>query len=608
MALVTVLFWGSRGVMSVREGTTLCGLVVPHRLGGELNGRVKRTNRQPDRSRVSPVMVEDTRNRSTDPTFGRRPPRRLTGVLVVAALAAVVGLVTVRPDGGGEREASGAPTRSFPPTTLDQAGVVSLDGPELVWSPVDLPAEGDLTVTFGDGGFLAAERIGGWEDMSAVRARVWQSDDGRQWRELAPAPFPAGTELGAVTAYDGVVVAAGATSQADGDVTPGVWYWTSESGWNKSPLPKPAGLGAGEAAFPTEVVAGPKGFVLRALGGAAVDPVELVAPALPSEVAAALDAGASLSSGSMGVEVYGPGGIVFFRAGFDELGVDRTVLSTVGQPSPGFLFWSSDGRTWEPVEDPYPGRWPDVVTATNNGFVAAGWVSNDGTTWTPPDPDPQMEPLQMIGRWGERFVAVSYSANRFLVSDDALQWDPFGPDPTSGLLSTTSWLGWLATGELGILALEVNYGPTSAVLQQPPTIEKDGLVVTIGADGPQIVVRDADSGAEVLNVLSKGERTQQQVRYDFDAQTMTLIDPETGHEVVSLTFGEISAAQNVAYPPEEPETHLLFTADGDTWSRQATNTQLDGYINSMAVGQNEAVAATISPTGTARLWIGTLNQ
>jgi len=563
---------------------------------------VKRIDGQPDRSRVSPVTVESTRNRSANSAFGGRPPRLVTGVLVLAALAAVVGLVTVRPDRGGERE------ESLPPTTLNLADVVSFHGPELTWSPVDLSVEGGLTVTFADGRYLASERIGGWEDMSAVRTRVWQSHDGRQWRELAPAPFPVGTALAAVTAYDGVVVAAGTTHQADGDKIPGVWYWTAESGWNKALLPEPAELGAGEAAFPGGVVAGPKGFVLRALAGLTVGPEELIAPSLPSEVAAALDAGASLSWGSTGVEVFGPGEIVFYRASFDELGVDETVFSSIEGPLSAFLWWSPDGRTWEPVERPYPVRYPGLVTATNNGFVVNGWISTDGTTWTPPDSDSNPEPLQMVGRWGDRFVGIDNSPKRFWVSDDALEWSPFGPDPTSSSLSPTGGLGWLATGEFGILASEVNYGPTSAVLQQPPTIEKDGLIVTIGADGPRIVVRDADSGGEVLNVLSKGERTQQQVRYDFDAQTMTLIDPDTGHQVVTLTFEEISAAQNAAYPPEEPETHLLFTADGDTWSRQATDTQLDGYINSMAVGQNEAVVANISPTGTARLWIGTLNQ
>lgn len=474
----------------------------------------------------------------------------------------------------------------------------------MVWSRVDLPVGDGFTVTFADGEYLAVERLGGLEDLAGMVARVWQSDDGHQWRELAPAPFPAGTALGAVTAYEGVVVAAGATYQADGSVIPGVWSWSTESGWDKSLLSGPE-LGVGEVAFPADLVAGPAGFVLTATSRSTLDPVEVIASASPPEVAAALDAGGSLSWSQSSVAVSGPGHITFFRASFEELGVDPTMFATMNDLPSILRWWSPDGQVWELVDRQFPFRFPEVVIATDDGFVAEGWISKDGTAWTPTDPDPTRDLSYLTGRWGNRFVAVDNSLRRFWVSNDALQWRRFGPDPTSDLFSEKSWLDWGATGEFGILQLEMEIGPLPIGLGQPPTIEKDGLIVTLGP-GPRIIVRE-DTGAEVLTVLPPGERIQQQVRYDFDAQTMTLTDPETGDEVVTLTFAEIQTAETAAYFSEEPKTHLLFTPDGQSWSSQATDTQLGGHIQSMAVGQHEAVVATTSPTGTTTLWIGTLN-
>lgn len=595
VAMVTMVRAIRRNVRLTRTNTTFLDLVMCVFFAGVLNGGMKRTARQPDSSRVSPVVVEDGRSRSTGRSFGGSPPPLIVVVLGLAAVAAVVGLAIVRPGDGGEQE-----------DPLPPVGAVILDGPELVWSRVDLPEGDGFTVTFADGGYLAVERVGGFMDLADVQARVWQSDDGHQWEELTPAPFPAGTTLVAVTAYEGVVVAAGVTFHPDSNVTPGVWSWSTESGWDKSLLPEPE-LGVGEVAFPADLVAGPAGFVLTTTSGSTLGPGQVIAPTLPPEVAAALDAGAFLEWGLSSVEVSGPGHITFFRASFEELGVDPTVFATIDDPPSILRWWSPDGQIWELVDRQFPFRFPEVVTATDDGFVAEGWISKDGTTWTPNDPNPARETMQVMGKWGDRFVALDSSLRRFWVSDDALQWRQFGPDSTSALFSENSWLDRGAAGAFGILTVEMEFYPPRPDAEQPPTIEKDGLIITMGGPGPPIVVRERDTGAEVLSVLSKGERTQQQVRYDFNAQTMTLTDPETGHQVVTLTFAEIQAAERAAYQAEEPKTHLLFTADGQKWSSQATDTQLGGYIQSMAVGQHEAVVATTSPDGTTTLWIGTLN-
>jgi hypothetical protein len=525
--------------------------------------------------------------------------------VVLAAVVALLGLGTVRLDSGSEEGLSGGPSSGV-------TGEVRLDGPGLEWSPVDVPVQGELTVTFADGTYLAVEQLGGFEDRSRVQARVWVSPDGWEWQPLESDWFPAGTTLRDVTAYGGVVVAVGSSQDEGVGVVPRVWRWTTDSGWSEPQLLRPT-LPSERAAFLVGVVAGPKGFVATGFPALTVDPSELIRQVLPPEVAAGLDAGASLGWGTGGVEVTGPGQITIFQASFDQLGLDKTLFLTEDGPPAEVHWWSPDGQNWELIEAQLPHFFGRVsVIATPDGFVAGGWprwTSNNGTTWTPADTERADQPVVEVGRWRDRFVGLSSSQDQLWTSDDAVHWNPASPNPFFGSSSDYRQVTSLAAGDFGILALVGDFGAMSIGGGQTSTIEKDGLIVTFDGVGAGIIVRDGTSGEELLRVFSKGERTQRQVTYDFDTQTMTLADHETGQEVVTLTFEEIWAARDATYPTPEPKTQLLFTHDGQKWNRQATETQLgSGYPQSLAVGENQAVAVTTNPSGTSSLWVGTLHQ
>jgi hypothetical protein len=88
-----------------------------------------------------------------------------------------------------------------------------------------------------------------------------------------------------------------------------------------------------------------------------------------------------------------------------------------------------------------------------------------------------------------------------------------------------------------------------------------------------------------------------------DGDGTLYLDPETGQEIILVPMDEFERVMNEAYSSTEalnpePQTALLFSPDGATWSLQPTTAAFGeaGWIEAMAVG-DDVIVAVFRPHG-----------
>ncbi len=96
---------------------------------------------------------------------------------------------------------------------------------------------------------------------------------------------------------------------------------------------------------------------------------------------------------------------------------------------------------------------------------------------------------------------------------------------------------------------------------------------------------------------------------DHEQQTFTVVDPNSGETLMTVTYREMEAAfQAVQDPPDpDPNTFVAYSADGKAWSEQAILeiTGVTAWPDLVAVGDDFAVMVVGAFDHGASLWRGT---
>ena len=558
---------------------------------------------------------------------------------------------------------------AFGPETMLGASVVGTDrvvavvgsgypdpyGNQSIW--VGIPVAGEAAPTVGAGGEAPEVVMGGpapeWEQVlefggegftimlaagSGIWAiagernqpsELWHSTDGAAWTELDTAALLGeGAIVSEVTEGGPGLVAVGFLPSGD---TRQAVAWTSADGeeWNVSPLgytpPTPERpFEVTELRF-WEVAAGSSRAVIAASVWEGFDHDELepnVAAALPEGLRPyAAGNGVMIDPWRISVSV---GPFEVFSDEIDNLDVNRDLFdayerSMNGGGQDAILFVTDDYRTWLQVDD-WPGgnQLITAMTATADGYLADTWFwgdgggpfeSADGVVWAETELPAGHGSIGWFGTHDGRLLMLGDPEATLWESDD-------------GGSTWTAWAGLpggagdVRVGDFGLVAWgeyesdwwnPTNWPPTvveSGGLTLTARAGKDGLTV-VNSSGRSVLTADligAGAGPEGLALPSF-------IAADHDRAVFTVVDPDSGDLLMTVTYREMQDAYELAQGPAGlgPEMFVTYSADGRVWSEQpmAELAGVASWIGSVAVGDDFAVMVVSELDGPASLWRAT---
>lgn len=522
---------------------------------------------------------------ASSPESGRRAGWKLGGVVALGAIAiglaiALLDATTPPPEAAlspisetSTTEALLAPTTSTTTTTIDPTnftvGAIAT-GERLSW-------------------FKAPAFVSGWpiamvphaEQLwlfTATKARgmywggagltAWVSGDGVEWKTVGPV---AGEEfsIASVEAVGDRLVAMGSRVS---DGAPHVWISADGVDWTVSRLPVDVDrLRSGYRAWFAGAAAA--GDDLHIAGFVEPDWQREVIDRLPEEVAenVLVEYGMGFTedaNGEKSIEVYGPLGLLAYRAGLGELGVDEETAARMfnGSTTETSLLWSSDhSAAWSQVR--LEGMWvqdlvalPDGTLFINGGDFRGGgiWTSREGLEWERVGLSTH---TRVIGTWGEQLLAVS-NENALLSSVDGHTWSSLGTDEV--LPRRVHWsLDQVASGHAGLAVIATTWQNRFAPPPSSVTIEEGGSTLTFNPTSGAVVV---SNGELSVSVPTWRADPRDLLRVDFNAQSVAFLDPGTAETIATFSFAQLRRAETAALGQSDlGERALLLSRSGSDW-------------------------------------------
>ena len=222
--------------------------------------------------------------------------------------------------------------------------------------------------------------------------------------------------------------------------------------------------------------------------------------------------------------------------------------------------------------------------------------------------------------WNGGLIGTRYSgSNPDLVhSADGEEWESFGVDQL--LSNDVSWyFAAPSAGRTGAAVVAHGYDSSGESFEPAPIVlEKEGYTLTKGSLSGTLVLERDDS--VVLQLSLSSEQVVEEVIVDFETETITFADPETGQTLVTFTFEEVEQAEMAALGGPEPERQIvLFTQDGLEWSVQEMGRIVgeDRAIGPLLVTERGVIATTYAypnarwgprPASDIEMWRATLED
>jgi hypothetical protein len=261
-----------------------------------------------------------------------------------------------------------------------------------------------------------------------------------------------------------------------------------------------------------------------------------------------------------------------------------------------FVVWTSrDGLDWSLQTESFPpGSYiDDPVYVTSHGFIVNGyvegggsgeaaWLSADGERWDELSLDftgEESYETAVIGgstrrvvSWDDRILIVAGTPDGIglWVSDDGGDWTALSPDPAiSHTDESIIWIDDVTAGPAGI-AMTGRFEPRPPEPQplSPASVEKGQRVLTVDFEAETLTVTDLGDGEVLLEIgLEDAESVTR-----IDDESLTVIDPETGEELISVTHEEWDRALEGAgliepvFEEAQPAPMLWFSPDGEYWT------------------------------------------
>lgn len=372
---------------------------------------------------------------------------------------------------------------------------------------------------------------------------------------LVAAVLPEGAVVGDVAVVDGRLLAVGQSEL--GEFT----AWRSDDGrsWTSERLPGPD-LGTPLSMVGRGIFVGDAGIGVLA-SGEENNLFGIAATVLLEDlglILADLDA-YELYRESDSMTLAAPFRFRLVTATFEELGLDENSLFREPPPMV-WLFDDGNGWEWQELES----NWLQSVGIDDQGgFYGVEWGdsgqrllrSTDGLSWTG---SRLSGDLNSLITWGDGLL-VTFQADLAIRVDD--DFDRLG---LNELVPSAAERGWphsvTAVGSGAAVAWEYSDGPR-ATPPRSASLLKDGFVLAT-EDGWTLEL--SQDGDVVWGSTSRDDS----YAVDLDSRTITLLDPETGDEIVGFTVGELQqlAAQVNRYEKTISD-QVLFSYDLENWHR-----------------------------------------
>ncbi len=549
------------------------------------------------------IRVPDEAFAERHPTSRGRSPIAFVAAAVVVVLvggfAFLVGRSPSQTDDPAQEAVTDAPdivATTLPATTRAPAteSVGRLSDTYLSWERIDGLEVGWIsTVIEFDGAYLAIAGSGGpWRLASSI----FRSEDGRTWAPFGDAPDfgPIGGPQAATAGGTGLIVDGSEPSEplpddADpatgfhiGSMRPVVYVSEDATSWRRIEL----STGLEDLSEPflmmqthvSAIAAGDSAAVL--FGGTFVQPnfEAILRERLGVEVTDSALGGWGFDGST--IDVYGPGDVLLERISLADLGLSAEARRLLTQGMDRAVVWrTTDFETFEVIEPTGldasgfvndAGSLPDgrLYASGHGEFGPAAWVSSDGMSW---------ERISSGSAYANSFVrlgdawltASDYPVPTMRLSEDGSTWvdvTPPGLFPEDG----RDWnLGYLVTGGLGVVADAHGYTAEEGFGEPPAVvIHKDGYEIKT-REGSNVLTLRKDGELIISAVM--GSASTESIEVDLENERYVFLDPESGEELVSVTFREFSDAQQALYEDYGPQNQagaIVFSADGVEWSFQ----------------------------------------
>jgi hypothetical protein len=437
--------------------------------------------------------------------------------------------------------------------------------------------------------------------------RGWMSRDGGDTWEWMGTVVPSPHSIRAVVSTPSGLVA---LSSQDGGVAPRVMISPDGVDWSVSELPIDQPMPDWSSIWLQ--AAGGTGSLLVVFGRTDFDVGNLVADVLPEQLRSKdgrVPYGLGISSPPLRVTVKAPLGITVFSASAEDLGLSDEQAAAIlsgGHDGPSTVWASRDGgASWtrseiEAVHVSHVGEAPDgdlLVVGWLGSGDAAIWTSSDGVGW---ERQPTPRGAYLVLPWRDALIGFwsSPTGTRLVRSTGGAAWESLAVDrllPTGGYWA---FGGAMGVGDAGVAVTASGFSNPEPAVGEKFVLEKDEYTLTVDDTTGVLVLTRGD--AVVLRVGTLGDQVIPDVVADFQAGTITFLDPATGEGLVTLTFEEIEVAQSRAFMGGEYERQaIVFSTDGVTWSVQDTAEIVgEGVVRILHVADDRVIAVVAK----GRLW------
>jgi hypothetical protein len=456
---------------------------------------------------------------------------------------------------------------------------------------------------------------------------AWVSADGGTWEPQGKVIESPNLVQTVISTSRGLM----AVGMNGGDGSPRVWMSSDAREWTELELPtEVSDEPVGSRTYLQTAWAGDD--LLLVFGSTYIDLQQIVVDALPETLqseSGAYGYGMGWGGYPFQVTIQGPLGIVVFSATAEELGLTEEqieLLEGTAIETPVTVWSSSDGVAWARSE--LEANYVSAVTPDPSGDLLmigygpgggeATWTSSDGIEW---ERQVSTDIPDTVVPWGGALIGTRNTGSHpdLVHSEDGVEWESFGVDQL--LANDIAWyLDQTSAGEAG--AAVIAHGYDSSVEgfgSEPVVLEKEGYTLTRDdVDGTLVLERD---DVVVVQLTLYSGRVAEGVTIDFEARTITFLDPETNRPLVTFTFEEVAQAEMSAYgsPGAGERQILLFTRDGLEWSVQDMGDIVgrDRVIDTLLVDERGLIMATYvypnvragpPPAPEVEMWVAPLDQ
>ncbi len=294
-----------------------------------------------------------------------------------------------------------------------------------------------------------------------------------------------------------------------------------------------------------------------------------------------------------GIALYDNAGNLTFSATYEELGLSAELASFFSNGRPVVATTDDGGESWEQVTvDGLAQSQGSVgqIALLDEVMVTLVYAPSGGAeiwtlkaagddTWVRADLERGFVPTSLAGFGDTLYITGSVdggAGSALLSSTNGVDWTEV-TDPALGGMH----IDRVSASTHGLLALGAPAG--SRLATGPAVVEKDGLVIEISETGLHHV-KSAD-GESILEAYQEDiERA---------GRELTIVDPETGEDLVTLTTEEIDLAWQAVWSaieaagPSQQPLAMALTRDGSSWTVLDTGEAIPpGFV---------PIAATLGP-------------